>query len=207
MKILLASLYLFFLAKTTLMGVEVPIVEARLPRQTPVPEIVIAQIVVEAEEVVTSNCDLPSEVLDPAIAIDWHLVYRWCELITVKAVEYGFDPTLIAAIVFIESTGDPNSYSPAGAVGLMQVMPRDGLAADDMCENGLCFSDRPTTIELLVPEFNVQIGLEILWGNLVYYKEMREALKHYGPPDYGYRYVDLVLATCQKINVEANCSA
>ena len=47
----------------------------------------------------------------------------------------------MAAVMQIESQGNPQAYSPSGAAGLLQVMPRDGLAANFMCADGLCFSN------------------------------------------------------------------
>ena len=57
---------------------------------------------------------------------------------------------------------------PAGfaiqAVGLLQVMPRDGIAADFECANGPCFASRPTIAELLDPAYNLEYGTRMLAG-------------------------------------------
>ena len=96
-------------------------------------------------------------------------------------------------MILVESAGDPVAYSRSGAVGLMQVMPRDGLAADFMCKNGPCFSDRPTIEELKDPEFNIAYGTQYLAGLLKRTGDLREALRSYGPMDVGYWYADKVL--------------
>jgi soluble lytic murein transglycosylase-like protein len=94
----------------------------------------------------------------------------------------------------MESGGDPQAYSASGAVGLMQVMPRDGLAASFECINGPCFASRPTIDELLDPVFNVEYGTGMLSGLVARLGSEREALKAYGPMDVGYSYADRVLA-------------
>ena len=83
-------------------------------------------------------------------------VLQWCDLVTVYAEKFGLSPDLIAAMIWQESGGKPRAYSKSGAVGLMQVMPRDGLAASFMCKNGPCFAKRPTIDELQDPEFNIK---------------------------------------------------
>jgi soluble lytic murein transglycosylase-like protein len=121
-------------------------------------------------------------------------VRQWCEVITSQAAQAGLPANLIAAVILQESGGDEKAYSKSGAVGLMQVMPRDGLAADFECINGPCFASRPTSLELQDPAYNVQYGTQMLSGLLSRLGNLREALKAYGPMDIGYRYADNVLA-------------
>ncbi len=45
------------------------------------------------------------------------------ELITPVATRYGLEPDLVAAVVWVESSGDPKAVSRKGAGGLMQLMP------------------------------------------------------------------------------------
>lgn len=125
-------------------------------------------------------------------------VYRWCNLIHQQAVETGLDPDLVAAVILVESAGDPLAYSHSGAVGLMQVMPRDGLAAAFQCPNGPCFTSRPTRRELEDPVFNVSYGSQMLAGLVEKYGNIRTALKAYGPMDVGFAYADKVLGVWER---------
>ena len=99
-----------------------------------------------------------------------------------------------------ESGGDQAAISHSGAVGLMQVMPRDGLAAEFMCVNGPCFAARPTTEELQDPAFNVAYGSRMLADLHIKHGSYREALFKYGPMDMGYRYADIVLNIWESYN-------
>jgi soluble lytic murein transglycosylase-like protein len=125
-------------------------------------------------------------------------ILQWCDLITRYSHERGLPPDLIAALIWQESGGNPTAYSKSGAVGLMQVMPKDGLAASFMCKNGPCFANRPTTASLKDPEFNVQWGTNFLAGLIRHYGTTRDALKAYGPMDVGYYYADKVLGIYQR---------
>jgi soluble lytic murein transglycosylase-like protein len=120
-------------------------------------------------------------------------ILQWCGLITANAEQTGLDPDLIAALVWQESGGNPTAYSKSGAVGLMQIMPRDGLAANFSCPNGPCFASRPSISELQNPDFNIQYGTSMLAGLVKRSGSLREALKAYGPMDSGYYYADKVL--------------
>ena len=120
-------------------------------------------------------------------------IHQWCSLIETAAQETGLPANLIAAVMLQESGGASDVISGSGAVGLMQVMPRDGIAADFMCINGPCFASRPTIEELLDPAYNVQFGSQMLAGLVSKHGSYREALFRYGPSDIGYYYADLVL--------------
>ena len=121
-------------------------------------------------------------------------VQRWCGLITRYASQYNLSPNLVAALILQESGGDPDAYSKSGAVGLMQVMPRDGLAASFICANGPCFRGRPSSQELRDPEFNIAFGTRYLAGLVSRHGNLREALKSYGPVGMDYYYADKVLS-------------
>jgi len=66
---------------------------------------------------------------------------------------YGLDPTLVTAMIWVESRGRPWTRSPKGAMGLMQVMPY-------MAEP-LGLAGNFTTIES-----NVEAGCRILSDNI-----------------------------------------
>jgi hypothetical protein len=70
-------------------------------------------------------------VSENRIVID-DAVLQWYEPITNAATKYQVSPALVAAVIEQESGGDPMAHSPAGAIGLMQLMPRTaaGLGVD-----------------------------------------------------------------------------
>jgi len=124
-------------------------------------------------------------------------IQQWCLYIQQAAGEFQLDPNLIAAVMLQESGGNPDAYSRSGAVGLMQVMPHDGKAAEFMCINGPCFANRPSMQELFDPQFNIQYGVRMLAGLIQRKGDVREALRAYGPMDAGYTYADKVLTIYQ----------
>jgi hypothetical protein len=134
----------------------------------------------------SANCSLPGSFPQS--------ILRWCAYIDKYANQNGLDPKLVASVMVQESGGDDKAISKSGAIGLLQVMPRDGLAAGFMCINGPCFGDRPSMTELYDPEFNIQYGSNMLAELITRNGSVRDGLKSYGPRDYGYTYADLVLA-------------
>jgi len=121
-------------------------------------------------------------------------IKQWETLINAAAQETGLDPNLIASVMLQESGGQPQVISASGAVGLMQVMPRDGTAASFTCINGPCFQNRPSISELTDPEFNIFYGSRFLADLISRYDSIRSALRAYGPMDVGFSYADKVLA-------------
>lgn len=130
----------------------------------------------------------------------WDKTLEYCDLIVEASEKTGLDPTLLAVLIYWESGGDSQAISSSGAVGLMQVMPRDGLAASFECINGPCFASRPTMEELEDPAFNIEYGSNILSGLLARTGSIREALFSYGPMDVGFEeYADKLLSLFERI--------
>lgn len=89
---------------------------------------------------------------DPTPPAIWGDKYisPWRGLCEKYGAQYNLDPQVVATVMKLESNGDPNSISTAGAVGLMQVMPAEKIPG------------RPTTEQLKDPDFNVKTGCSIL---------------------------------------------
>jgi len=114
---------------------------------------------------------------DPALPrAFWEILYPfgWRHDVTAAAQRYGLDPYLVAALVREESSYYPRALSPAGARGLMQLMP---ATARPMAEHrGLVFAGG----ELLDdPGANLDIGTAFLAGLLREFKDPRLALAAY----------------------------
>lgn len=82
-----------------------------------------------------------------------------------QASKHSLDPYLVWSIIRQESLYDHSAISPAGAVGLMQVMPNaSGLTVT---------SGKPLTAvfqHLMDPHKNLAIGIRILKGNLTHFQ-------------------------------------
>jgi soluble lytic murein transglycosylase len=88
---------------------------------------------------------------------DWYLRARYPleyeQIVRGHAANYDLDPSLLAAVVYVESRFDPNARSVAGALGLMQLLPETakGIAV----RTG---GDRFVVADLRDPEINVRYG-------------------------------------------------
>ena len=80
-------------------------------------------------------------------------VARHARLIDEASLRHGVDANLVAVVILVESGGDPAARSPAGALGLMQLMPE--TAADIARKRGLPHHDEG---RLLDPAYNVDLG-------------------------------------------------
>jgi len=84
------------------------------------------------------------EEINPGVA-------RWTSEVEAASREIGVPVDVLLAIMDIESDGNPNVVSPAGAVGLMQVMPQ--YHAHRAQKYGGSLQD---------PRVNIRVGAEIL---------------------------------------------
>jgi hypothetical protein len=76
----------------------------------------------------------PQAAQSPLSTVFTAEVQYWAPLIKAWAVVREIDPNLIATVIQIESCGDPLVSSPAGALGLFQVMPFHFAAGEDMLD-------------------------------------------------------------------------
>jgi len=82
----------------------------------------------------------------------------------------GLDPTLILAIMAVESSFNPFAQSPVGAQGLMQVMTR---VHDDKYE---AFGGTHAAFD---PISNLRVGVQVLKECIARAGNLQEGLKHY----------------------------
>ena len=80
----------------------------------------------------------------------WEEVYK-------NSKENGVDPLLVLAIMRQESFFEPNSLSPAGAIGLLQLMPE--TAKKIFKENGQDFSEKN---QLYKTDINILTGVKYI---------------------------------------------
>jgi soluble lytic murein transglycosylase len=88
---------------------------------------------------------------------DWYLRARYPleyeHIVNGHARNYGLAPELLAAVIYAESRFQPDAVSPAGAVGLMQLLPE--TAKGIALRTG---GDRFVLSDLRNPEINVRYG-------------------------------------------------
>ena len=65
----------------------------------------------------------PPEVAVVAAPVPVLPATPFAEIIDAMSVRHGVDPTLVAALIEVESAYRPDARSPKGAMGLMQLMP------------------------------------------------------------------------------------
>jgi soluble lytic murein transglycosylase-like protein len=122
-------------------------------------------------------------------AISYGNQERYAEVISRSAVSKGLNPAVVAAIVVVESSGNPLTVSGTGDLGLMQVNVRVHARDFD-------FQNR----NLLNPEENIDVGTSILKTMLKRHGEAKAIAAYNGllPEKNGYAgRVNLVLEKAQ----------
>ncbi|MFN2442804.1 MAG: transglycosylase SLT domain-containing protein, partial [Thermoanaerobaculia bacterium] len=101
----------------------------------------------------------------------WKVLYprAWWPEIQKAAAAAGVDPWLALAIIRQESAWEPTTVSSAGAVGLMQIMPKEAAAISTSAGLGSITRDA-----LFEPSINVRVGtvelrqkLDLMDGNQI----------------------------------------
>ncbi|MBR9903766.1 MAG: transglycosylase SLT domain-containing protein [Gammaproteobacteria bacterium] len=103
-------------------------------------------------------------------ALDWRFPQAYHDSFQHWGRMTGVDPYLLMAITRRESAYNPNALSPAGARGLMQLMP--GTASQVSRELGI---NDPGPYGVLDPELNIRLGSTYLRDKLQRYQGNRLA--------------------------------
>jgi soluble lytic murein transglycosylase-like protein len=141
---------------------------------------------------------LAAEAAAPPAGPREHAPEDFRGLVERVARRYGLDPALVDAVVRAESGYDPQATSPAGAMGLMQLMPATARALGVVdpydpvqnVEGGVRYLrgllDRFGDVTLALAAYNAGPGAVTRYGGVPPYRETRA-------------YVERVLSTWQRL--------
>jgi len=134
---------------------------------------------------------------DPDSSVDWSKTPLFLEPykaeIAVAAEEFGVDPALVRAVIHAESAFNPSALSPAGAQGLMQLMPAtadelgvgDAMAVTDNIRGGVHYLAKMLQhfggdITLATAAYNAGPGAVGRHGGVPPYAETKAYVKRVG---------------------------
>ena|SRR5438309_7812189 len=104
-------------------------------------------------------------------------VRRWAFLIVPAARRYHVDPNLVAAVMTMESGGDPRAVSGADARGLMQVLHGSFDPAENI-DSGISMLAQLLAefhdVSLALAAYNAGPGAVIAYGGIPPYRETRD---------------------------------
>jgi membrane-bound lytic murein transglycosylase C len=128
-----------------------------------VKEEVIPKVVVEPVPIKGTDGKRRYKVTATVDLIPEHLrvrVERYLESVLRESNRQSISPALVLAIMHSESSFNPRAHSPAGAFGLMQLIPRYGARDAHLFLKG---KDRVIQgPELFEPDFNIELGVAYL---------------------------------------------
>lgn len=134
---------------------------------------------------------------DPDSSVDWRKTPLFLEPyryeIEVAAREFGVDPALVRAVIHAESAFNAAALSPAGAQGLMQLMPatadelgvRNAMAAPENIRGGVLYLSKMLQkfngdISLATAAYNAGPGAVGRYGGIPPYEETKAYVKRVG---------------------------
>jgi hypothetical protein len=113
-------------------------------------------------------------------------IWRLSEVIYEETTKRGLDPLIVLALIRVESGFRPNAVSPAGARGIMQIMPDTGKTLAGAVAGDYGFRPAAFTVESLDdPVLNVRLGIYYLQDLKKQFQNWSVALTAYnfGPID------------------------
>jgi soluble lytic murein transglycosylase-like protein len=108
---------------------------------------------------------VPNEIAPEPELAALPLLPHLAPLIEPAAEKYDLDSRLVAAVIWVESSGDPNAVSRTGAKGLMQLMPETARSLG--------------VADVLDPTENVEAGARYLRQQLDDHRDLSLALAAY----------------------------
>lgn len=104
-------------------------------------------------------------------------VRRWAFLIVPAAHRYHLDPNLIAAVMTMESNGDPLAWSSADARGLMQILHGPWDPGENVNEGARMLRhllDEFGNLDMALAAYNAGEGAVLQYGGIPPYHETRD---------------------------------
>lgn len=129
-----------------------------------------ARLAHEAEARLTAEMELVREWVAQKYRVSDEVLEPAFSEAQTRALEAELDPLLLVAIMAVESSFNHRAQSHAGALGLMQVIPRWHMdKIGDGKDHRILFD----------PRFNVQVGTLVLREGLSRYGSLEAALQYY----------------------------
>jgi len=135
---------------------------------------------------------VPNEIV-PDDETDWAalpILPQWDDLISPVAERHDLDPRLVAAVIWVESSGDPRAVSSKGAKGLMQLMPQtaetlgvqDAFNPEQNIDGGVRYlkgllDQHGDDVSLALASYNAGPGAVARHGGIPPYPETKKYVK------------------------------